>query len=122
MNDSYDFLSKPEEDFRFYEVDLTKGDSKLGEVSGSAISGSDASLKPTRDVAGGISNILDNLSKVLFGVSSIKNGQDAQIPPDALFTNRQVELNQPVQRNNSLLFIGLSIVLIIVLILLFNKK
>lgn len=120
MNDSYDFLSKPEEDFRFYEVDLTKRDSKLGEVSGSAISGSDAS--PTRDVAGGISNILDNLSKVLFGVSSIKNGQDAQIPPDALFTNRQVELNQPVQRNNSLLFIGLSVVLIIVLILLFNKK
>lgn len=80
------------------------------------------STKQNRDVAGGISNILDNLSKVLFGVSSIKNGQNAQIPTDSILNDRQLELDQPPQRNNTLLFVGLAVVAIIALILFFNKK
>lgn len=69
-----------------------------------------------------ISGILDSAAQVLFGVSSIKNGQNAQMPTDSMFANRNLELNQPPQRNNTLLFVGLAVVLIIALILFFNKK
>lgn len=69
-----------------------------------------------------ISGILDSAAQVLFGVSSIKNGQSAQIPTDSILNEGQLELNQPVQRNNTLLFVGLAVVALIILILFFNKK
>ena len=90
----------------------------------SGLSGSsDTSTKPRSGILPQISGILDSTAQVLFGVSSIKNGQNAQVPNGGQFgTNRTMELNQPPQRNNTLLFLGLAAVLVVAIILIFNKK
>ena len=90
----------------------------------SGLSGSsDTSTKPRSGILPQISGILDSTAQVLFGVSSIKNGQNAQVPNGGQFgTNRTMELNQPPQRNNTLLFLGLATVLVVAIILIFNKK
>lgn len=90
----------------------------------SGLSGSsDTSTKPRSGILPQISGVLDSAAQVLFGVSSIKNGQNAQVPNGGQFgTNRTMELNQPPQRNNTLLFLGLAAVLVVAIILIFNKK
>lgn len=90
----------------------------------SGLSGSsDTSTKPRSGILPQISGVLDSAAQVLFGVSSIKNGQNAQVPNGGQFgTNRTMELNQPPQRNNNLLFLGLAAVLVVAIILIFNKK
>ena len=89
----------------------------------SGLSGSsDTSTKPRSGILPQISGVLDSAAQVLFGVSSIKNGQNAQVPNGQFGTNRSVELNQPPQRNNTLLFLGLAAVLVVAIILIFNKK
>jgi len=89
----------------------------------SGLSGSsDTSTKPRSGILPQISGVLDSAAQVLFGVSSIKNGQNAQVPNGQFGTNRTMELNQPPQRNNTLLFLGLAAVLVVAIILIFNKK
>jgi len=89
----------------------------------SGLSGSsDTTTKPRSGILPQISGILDSTAQVLFGVSSIKNGQNAQVPNGQFGTNRTMELNQPPQRNNTLLFLGLAAVLVVAIILIFNKK
>ncbi len=89
----------------------------------SGLSGSsDTSTKPRSGILPQISGILDSTAQVLFGVSSIKNGQNAQVPNGQFGNNRTMELNQPPQRNNTLLFLGLAAVLVVAIILIFNKK
>ena len=89
----------------------------------SGLSGSsDTSTKPRSGILPQISGVLDSAAQVLFGVSSIKNGQNAQVPNGQFGNNRTMELNQPPQRNNTLLFLGLAAVLVVAIILIFNKK
>ena len=78
--------------------------------------------KPRQSILPQISSILDSTAQVLFGVSSIKNGQNAQVPSDAFSNNRTVELNQPPKRNNTLLLLGLAAVLVIAFVLIYSKK
>jgi len=78
--------------------------------------------KPRQSILPQISSILDSTAQVLFGVSSIKNGQNAQAANDAFSNSRTVELNQPPKRNNTLLLLGLAVVLVITLVLLYSKK